>query len=183
MVRPGAELIILAFALFQIGAIPIVIDPGMGLKNFRTCVLRSKPRAVVGILPQWHYRGISQKNSSSYKLGSSLEGFLKRCKNLKVGQLEPAHANPFDLAAILFTSGSTGPPKGVCYEHRHFDAQLRIIHDNYGIQYGEIDLPLLPVFALFNPALGMTTVVPPIDPPSQQRPILQKLLEHSKTIR
>ena len=74
--------------------------------------------------------------------------FLKHCKNYKVGQLEPAHANPFDLAAILFTSGSTGPPKGVCYEHRHFDAQLRIIHDNYGIQHGEVDLPLLPVFAL-----------------------------------
>jgi len=34
----------------------------------------------------------------------------------------------------------------------------------YAIEPGEIDLPMLPIFALFNPALGMTTVVPEIDP-------------------
>ena len=186
MVRPGAELIILAFALFQIGAIPIVIDPGMGLKNFRACVLRSKPRALVGILPavalSWYFAKEFQFLQTRILIGGL---FLKHCKNYKVGQLEPAHANPFDLAAILFTSGSTGPPKGVCYEHRHFDAQLRIIHDNYGIQHGEVDLPLLPVFALFNPALGMATVVPPIDPskPAKANPakIVRALTDNKVT--
>ena len=65
-----------------------------------------------------------------------------------------------DLAAILFTSGSTGAPKGVCYAHGMFEAQVRMIRAAYRIEPGEIDLPLLPIFALFNPALGMTTVVP-----------------------
>jgi len=69
-----------------------------------------------------------------------------------------------DLAAILFTSGSTGAPKGVCYEHGMFDAQVRLVRETYGIEPGEIDLPMLPIFALFNPALGMTTIVPEIDP-------------------
>jgi acyl-CoA synthetase (AMP-forming)/AMP-acid ligase II len=69
-----------------------------------------------------------------------------------------------DLAAILFTSGSTGAPKGVCYEHGMFAAQVRMIRETYHIQPGEIDLPLLPIFALFNPALGMTTIVPELDP-------------------
>jgi acyl-CoA synthetase (AMP-forming)/AMP-acid ligase II len=45
-----------------------------------------------------------------------------------------------------------------------FDAQVRLIRETYSIQPGEIDLPLLPIFALFNPALGMTTIVPEIDP-------------------
>jgi olefin beta-lactone synthetase len=45
-----------------------------------------------------------------------------------------------------------------------FDAQVRVIRATYGIEPGEVDLPLLPIFALFNPALGMTTVVPEIDP-------------------
>jgi acyl-CoA synthetase (AMP-forming)/AMP-acid ligase II len=69
-----------------------------------------------------------------------------------------------DLAAILFTSGSTGAPKGVCYEHGMFEAQVRLVRDTYGITPGEVDLPMLPIFALFNPALGMTTIVPELDP-------------------
>jgi acyl-CoA synthetase (AMP-forming)/AMP-acid ligase II len=68
------------------------------------------------------------------------------------------------LAAVLFTSGSTGAPKGVPYEHGMFDAQVRLVRETYGIEPGEIDLPLLPIFALFGPALGLTTVVPELDP-------------------
>ena len=74
------------------------------------------------------------------------------------------HNGPGDLAAILFTSGSTGAPKGVVYEHGMFEAQVRLIRETYGIEPGEIDLPMLPIFALFNPALGMTTIVPEMDP-------------------
>jgi hypothetical protein len=39
------------FALFKMGAVPIVIDPGMGLKKFLRCVRHSKPMAMVGIAP------------------------------------------------------------------------------------------------------------------------------------
>ena len=83
------------------------------------------------------------------------------------GRRAPGHGGrprPGELAAILFTSGSTGAPKGVCYEHGMFDAQVRLIRETYGIEPGEVDLPLLPIFALFNPALGMTSVIPEIDP-------------------
>ena len=75
-----------------------------------------------------------------------------------------APCGPRELAAILFTSGSTGAPKGVRYEHGMFEAQVAAIREAYTIAPGEIDLPLLPIFALFNPALGMTTIVPEIDP-------------------
>ena len=68
------------------------------------------------------------------------------------------------MAAILFTSGSTGAAKGVLYEHGMFLAQVEAIRRQYGIEQGEVDLPMLPVFALFNPALGMCTVVPDMNP-------------------
>ncbi|MCA9547766.1 MAG: AMP-binding protein, partial [Myxococcales bacterium] len=58
---------------------------------------------------------------------------------------------------------STGVPKGVEYQHRHFLAQVDLIRDAYGIQPGEVDLPTFPLFALFDPALGMTTVIPKMD--------------------
>jgi acyl-CoA synthetase (AMP-forming)/AMP-acid ligase II len=70
---------------------------------------------------------------------------------------------PDDTAAILFTSGSTGVAKGVVYRHAHFLAQVEMIRQTYGIEPGEVDLPTFPLFALFDPALGMTTVVPQMD--------------------
>src|SRR5687768_17352952 len=49
MVKPGLPLIAAAFALFAHGAVPIVIDPGMGRKHFLACVERSRPRVLLGI--------------------------------------------------------------------------------------------------------------------------------------
>jgi acyl-CoA synthetase (AMP-forming)/AMP-acid ligase II len=79
---------------------------------------------------------------------------------------------PDDVAAILFTSGSTGVPKGVTYRHRHFTAQVAMLRDAFGIEAGGVDLPTFPPFALFDPALGLTSVIPDMDPtrPAQADP-------------
>jgi glycerophosphoryl diester phosphodiesterase len=45
-----------------------------------------------------------------------------------------------------------------------FDAQIELVRSTYGICPGEIDMAMLPLFALFNPALGTTTVTPLLDP-------------------
>ena len=76
---------------------------------------------------------------------------------------------PEDLAAIVFTSGSTGSPKGVRYLHQTFDAQINALKTVFAMQPGETDLTTLPIFGLFNPALGITSVLPEIDP---RRPAL-----------
>lgn len=168
MVRPGLPLIAATFALFRMGAVPVVIDPGMGLGSFLSCVERTRPRALVGIplaqlvsrLFRRAFRGVGCR----VPVSGSLTARLAR------GGAGPAQAPqtvasaPEDLAAILFTSGSTGAPKGVRYEHGMFEAQVAMIREAFGIEPGEIDLPLLPIFALFNPALGVATVVPELDP-------------------
>lgn len=169
MARPGLDLILCAFALFRIAAVPVAIDPGMGLKSFLRCVRNTAPEALVGIpLAHW-IRRIFFKKFSSVRIAATV-GTRKFSEEIRARsraescdrEIVPAPADR--LAAILFTSGSTGAPKGVCYTHGMFDAQREIVRDFYGIRPGEIDLPLLPIFALFNPALGMTTVTPEMNP-------------------
>jgi acyl-CoA synthetase (AMP-forming)/AMP-acid ligase II len=67
------------------------------------------------------------------------------------------------LAAVLFTSGSTGSAKGAVYTHGIFAAQVDALRRLFQIQPGEIDLCTFPLFALFAPALGMTAVIPDMD--------------------
>jgi acyl-CoA synthetase (AMP-forming)/AMP-acid ligase II len=169
MVRPGLPLIAAVFGLFALGAVPVIIDPGMRLKSFLACVARSRPRALVGIplaqlishVARRSFRGVDVRVTASRRLDARL---TERNSKREIRKLEIAATAATDLAAVLFTSGSTGAPKGVCYEHGMFEAQVRLVRAAYGIEPGEVDLPLLPVFALFNPALGMTTIVPEIDP-------------------
>lgn len=171
MVRPGRDLIVLVFALFRLGAVPVVIDPGLGLRPFLRSVRRTVPTALVGVpLAQRlsrlffpSFRAVrSRLTPGSGGYARALADARREVERNGAPLTVPARAD--ELAAILFTSGSTGPAKGVCYEHGQFDGQVRLIREQYGIEPGEVDLPMLPVFALFNPALGMTTVVPEMDP-------------------
>ncbi len=165
-VRPGHDLIVGMFALLKLGAIPVAIDPGMGWSAFLDCVHRSRPSALVGIrtasllsrLPFAAFRTLSHRvtvGNSAWRQALATTGQPAR---------PIAHAQSDTLAAILFTSGSTGAPKGVCYTHGMFDAQIELVRSTYGIRPGETDMAMLPLFALFNPALGTTTVTPLLDP-------------------
>lgn len=203
MVKQGLPLIAAVFALFKIGAVPIIIDPGMGLKNFLRCVARSQPRALLGIpfaqiLSRLFFRTFSSlqirlpvtpsltfRQSNLLGYSPSALPVEPNTKSNLIGYFDVAAVTVDELAAILFTSGSTGAPKGVCYEHGMFEAQVRLIRDHYRIEPGEVDLPMLPIFALFNPALGMTTIVPEIDPrrPAQVDPakIVQAIQQEGVT--
>jgi olefin beta-lactone synthetase len=168
MVRPGLPLIASVFALFALGAVPVVIDPGMGLSHFLACVAHSRPRALIGIPFARFLSHVRRRAFTTIEIrvpaSNSLTARLTKPKTQNPKPPTIVNSRAADLAAVLFTSGSTGAPKGVCYEHGHFDAQVRLIRDTYNITPGEIDLPLLPIFALFNPALGLTTIIPELDP-------------------
>ena len=189
MVKQGLPLIASVFALFKLGAVPVIIDPGMGRKNFLACVARSKPRVLLAIPLAQVLSHVFRSAFKSVEIrvwaSSSATARVGNGSQLSALNAQPVTSQAADLAAILFTSGSTGAPKGVCYEHGMFEAQVRLIRGAYGIQSGEVDLPMLPIFALFNPALGMTTIVPEIDPsrPAAVDPakIVQAILQESIT--
>ena len=49
MVPPSLEFFSLTFALFKLGAIPVMVDPGMGIKNLGRCLSDAGPQAFIGV--------------------------------------------------------------------------------------------------------------------------------------
>ncbi len=171
MVKPSADFICLTFALFKIGAPVILIDPGMGYKNLLRCIEGIAPQGFVGIPKAHLFRSLFRKHFKTVKhrfcCGASCGVFgsdISQGANKNHGFFPVFEAAQDDLAAIIFTTGSTGPPKGVRYEHSVFNAQLELIRDYYGIGPGDIDQPAFPLFALFSTALGAQAVIPEMDP-------------------
>lgn len=183
MIRPGLEFTGVIFALFKLGAVPILIDPGMGVARMIDCIETSKPEAFIGVplaqVVRWFHRRRFPKLRSIVTVGRRFGwggATLDEVRRDGSRRFQAAQTGPNDVAAILFTTGSTGPPKGVVYEHGMFDAQVRWIRSYYDMQPGEVDLPAFPLFALFSTAMGITCVIPEMDPshPARCRP--QKLV-------
>lgn len=192
MVRPSLEFFALTYAIFKTGAVPVVVDPGMGIRRMVGCFKESRPSAFIGIPLAHVLRTIYPKFFNTVKtwvtvgrrwfwgghtLAKIRQTFEKPYPMLQTGRDE--------TAAILFTTGSTGLAKGAVYTHGIFAAQISHIKMQYGISTDEIDLPTFPLFALFDPALGMTAVIPDMDPtrPAEVNPvkIIEAIANHGVT--
>ncbi len=195
MVKPSIEFFAFTFALFKIGAVMICIDPGMGIKNIKTCLEESEPEAFIGIAKAQVAKRLFSWPKCIFniwvtpKKQNAVWGIPTQHQLEALGQKSdqdiPSLDSSDDLAAILFTSGSTGVPKGVVYKHAHFLAQVKALLALYDIQVGEVDLCTFPLFALFAPALGMSSVVPDMDftKPGSVNPlhVIQPINEFSVT--
>lgn len=173
MVPPSQEFISLTFGIFRSGAVCTLIDPGMGRSRIFDCLDEVDPAGFCGIPPVHVIRRLMFRRFPNASInvnvgrGTRLLGCTSFRELLERGSdesIELPVMHETDPAAIIFTSGSTGPPKGVLYEHGMFDAQVDLIRDRFGIQPGEIDLPGFPLFALFNIAMQVTTVIPDMNP-------------------
>ncbi len=171
MVPAGIDFISLTFALFKLGAVPVLIDPGLDRRNILNCITNAEPKGMIGVPMAHAARKLFRKAFKGIELNITvgprwfLGGMtLKQIRQRGNVAFQSASVEPDDPAAILFTSGSTGPSKGVLYSHRMFYQQVELLRRMFHIEPGEIDLPTFPLFALFGVALGMTCVIPDMDP-------------------
>ena len=171
MVKPSIEFFALIFAIFKTGAVPVVVDPGMGIRRMVACFKSTRPQGFIGIPLAHVVRTVFPGFFSTVKTWITVgRRWFWGGRTLK--QIRHAHHGPYaiaktdrnDTAAVLFTTGSTGPAKGAVYSHGNFDAQLKQIKTHLHMSPDEIDLSTFPLFALFYPALGITSVIPDMDP-------------------
>ncbi len=194
MVPPGLDLFVLAFAVFRAGAVPVLVDPGIGLHHLKACLGNARPEAFIGV-PKAHAARVIfgwARDTLRRKVTAGPRLFwggdtLARIEAIggDAGGRDIADTTADETAAIVFTSGSTGPPKGVVYTHGNFAAQIEAVRGVLDCGPGDVDLPTFPLFSLFDPALGMTTIIPDMDPtrPAKVDParIIGPILEHGVT--
>jgi acyl-CoA synthetase (AMP-forming)/AMP-acid ligase II len=190
-VKPSIDFCAYTFSLFKIGAIPVLIDPGMGLKNVLRSVESIDARVLLGI-PAVHV--IARVFKNKFK---NIELFLNTSKfsilsksmtrniDTEISLFDAADMDPEDTAAILFTSGGTGIPKGVVYTHEIFIEQTSLLKTAFGLSSDDIDIPGFPLFALFTLSMGMTSIIPDMNPSkpgtSDPKKLLKNIMDHGAT--
>ncbi|MDX6769370.1 MAG: fatty acid CoA ligase family protein [Elusimicrobiota bacterium] len=167
LVPPSRDLYALVFAMYRAGVVPVLVDPGLGLPAVGRCLAETEPKAFIGT-PKAHLGRFLGKwaptATVSVVADGKLPGMWDTRELRRMGAAGAGReARPEELAAVLFTSGSTGPAKGVLYTHGMFAAQVEALRALFDIKEGEVSIPTFPLFGLFDAALGLTSVIPRMD--------------------
>jgi acyl-CoA synthetase (AMP-forming)/AMP-acid ligase II len=170
LVRPSLELYALLFALFKVGAVPVLLDPGMGMRALLACIERNAPRVLVAASAVHAVRVLLARRAFATVEMHVTVGRRWFWGGVTSVELRKG-GDPFrlvdraaeDPAAILFTSGSTGPAKGVVSTQAMFAAQVEALRRMFDLTPGQIDLQCFAAFAIFDLSLGLTSVIPKMD--------------------
>jgi acyl-CoA synthetase (AMP-forming)/AMP-acid ligase II len=171
LVKPGPDFLALSYAVMGRGAVPVFIDPGMGVDAVVACMREAQPTGFIGV-PRAHLLRLKAAELFRSLRFCVVAGRLPLFGATRLHDLfKPAGCPPTpiprqadDPALVAFTSGATGRPKGVIFTNRMLTEQLAVFRGQFGFRGGEQDLPLLPVFSLFTAALGVGSIFPPLDP-------------------
>ena len=170
MVPPSIDLTVAMYACWRLGAVLVLIDAGLGPKGMTRALASSAPDHLIGInralaaarVLRWPGRRFSVAplpRAQRRALGVTTD---IRTLELSAASV-PEYAGDDDIAAVVFTSGATGPSKGVVYRHHQVQAQRDALIECYQISCDDRLVAAFAPFALYGPAMGVSSVVPDMD--------------------
>ncbi|MDQ2756905.1 MAG: AMP-binding protein, partial [Actinomycetota bacterium] len=172
LVPPGADLTAAVYACWRAGASVVVADAGLGAARMGRALRGAAPDHIIGIA-----RGLLLARAMRVPGRLIAAGPLDRATRRALGaplgltdlarlgrgmSLPPTPADDAECA-VLFTSGATGPPKGVVYRYHQVRAQLDALRMAYGLTADDRLVAAFAPFALYGPALGLASAVPDMD--------------------
>ena len=161
LVPPSIDLIAVVYACWRIGAIAVIADRGLGLRGLKSAIRASRVKYVIGPL-----KAVAAARVLRWAPHASIIRLSALASSAVVSRLEFVSApepTADDLAAVLFTSGATGPAKGVRYTHRQLYAQRDALQKTYNITSADTFVAAFAPFALYGPALGIATGLADMD--------------------
>ncbi|MDM7832000.1 alpha/beta fold hydrolase [Cellulomonas edaphi] len=173
LVPPGADLTAVLYACLRLGAVVVLADAGLGVAALSRAVKAAEPVAVIGIeralLAAKAFRWAPTLVAAGPVNRRVARAVGVRATLVELAERGAADSSPLAWpdpdaeAAVLFTSGSTGPAKGVVYTHRGLAAMRDAVASTYTISPERPFVAAFAPFALLGPALGATSASPDMD--------------------
>lgn len=181
MIKPSFEFVATVFALFQIGALPVFVDPGMPKKLLWKTLQNCKADILIGIptvVLLFKMRILPQSNLRLKISSQQISRLIRHSMAQKLGPLVPLQQVKLnEPAAILYTSGGTGLPKGVIYTQGIFLQQVGALESAFNFKAGQIELAGFPLFSMLTLLLGMKSVLPPMNTSKPAKAPAKKLIK------
>jgi olefin beta-lactone synthetase len=172
LVEPSADLTAAVYAVWRAGGVIVVTDKGLGLAGMRRALRGAAVDHVVGSrrglaaarvmgLPSSRFVAGHPTRAERHLLGArhTLDELELLGRSAPVPVASPADAD----CAVVFTSGATGPAKGVVYTQRQVAAQLALVRSTYRLGADDRLVAAFAPFALLGPGLGIGSAVPDVD--------------------